>query len=298
MISDDNATNTVNFLQPKESDQVYFSQDSKYPNVNWTQFDWEKQRLVSQSTKIGRLVKNLLPKDSDITDKEIEDFVNIWKSHFIGDRFKIEEVSGEDIRKWYSKKNHNILAKKSSLGKSCMSGEPSKIFNIYVDNPEVVSMIIQRDENGKLLSRALVWKTTDDIRILDRIYYTHDWNKYGVIKFFKEKYSDGLTLKPNLFEVQLKNWKYVETGYPYLDTFCYLDWKTGKLSNEPKNYTWIIKLQNTLGGWSESFDVVYSKNLKDFLLRSESFHDKKLNSWMPMNKLQKIKSKIKNWIDF
>lgn len=157
LTDDEEATDTLNFLQVKENDWVYFSPDSKYPNTNWNKFDWEKQKVEAQSTKIGRIVKQLLPKNTDITDKDIEKFVNIWKSYFIGDNSTFEEVKGEKIKFWYSEKNYNPLSYKNTLGKSCMSTSNSDWFNIYCQNPRVVSMIIQKDGENKLLARALVW---------------------------------------------------------------------------------------------------------------------------------------------
>jgi len=300
LTDDEEATDTLNFLQVKENDWVYFSPDSKYPNTNWNKFDWEKQKVEAQSTKIGRIVKQLLPKNTDITDKDIEKFVNIWKSYFIGDNSTFEEVKGEKIKFWYSEKNYNPLSYKNTLGKSCMSTSNSDWFNIYCQNPRVVSMIIQKDGENKLLARALVWQTNKG-PVLDRIYYTHDWNRQSILDFFKKQYTKGLTYQEigNCY-IKLDKWNFVKTGYPYLDTFHFLDWSTGKLWNTYKSSDKTLSLKSTSGSYQVGYSnsIVFCEPLEDFIPKESAYWDNSKKSWMPLSKLQRFKRKIKDWIDF
>ena len=300
LLEDDKATDTLNFLQVKENDWVYFSPDSKYSDTDWTKFDWEKQRLEAQSTKIGRIVKQLLPKNTDITDKDIEKFVNIWKSYFIGEESTFEEIKGEEIKFWYSEKNYNLLAYKNTLGKSCMSTVNSSWFNIYTENPKVVSMLIQKDGLNKLLARAIVWQTNIG-PVLDRVYYTHDWNNQRMTDFFKKQYPNGKTFREvtNCY-VKLNKWKFVKTGYPFLDNFSFLDWETGKLWSRDQPSDKMISLKSTSGSFQiDSFrSIVFSSKLEDFIQRDKAYWDSSKDSWMPLGKLQIIRRKIKDWIDF
>lgn len=304
LIYDEEATNTLNFLQVKENDWVYFSPDSKYPNTDWTKFDWEKQKLEAQSTKIGRIVKQLLPKNTDITDKDIEKFVNIWKSYFIGDNSIFEEVKGEKIKFWYSEKNYNPISYKNSLGKSCMSKSDKNWFEIYCQNPNVVSMIIQKDTENKLLSRALVWQTNIG-PVLDKIYCTYDWNRQSILDFFKKQYPKGKSIssssredRPGDCYVELDKWNFVKTGYPYLDSFHYLDWETGKLWNVYPDSKKIIILRSTSGTYQVTNLVVFCDPLEDFIPRDIAYWDNSKKSWMPLSKFQRLRKRIKDWVNF
>lgn len=111
------------------------------------------------SVKIGRLVNRLFPQE--FKDKEVEDFVNKYKSQIenLSERFVI--VEGDDIAKWY--REDTYMKQSGHLGNSCMKNAPADYFNIYTQNPQVCRMLILI-ENNQLKGRALIWKI-ENIRV-------------------------------------------------------------------------------------------------------------------------------------
>src|SRR5690606_25207707 len=66
--------------------------------------------------KIGKFINKLFNKE--FSDKEIEDFVNLFKSEMKKKTEVFEIVEGDDIEYWYNCDNY--LNKKGNLGNSCM----------------------------------------------------------------------------------------------------------------------------------------------------------------------------------
>lgn len=214
----------------------------------------------------------------EINDADIEKFVNIMSAELkmivASDDTKIEVVKGEDIRKWYSSENYQ--PNHGQLGSSCMSGKDcSKFFDIYTENPEVVSMLILKNSEGKLIGRALLWKLIGGEFFMDRVYCATEYDERIFIKYANENgyyyRSNGSNSNINFFfngvdvtkSFRSKvvsdlskgggtNFKY----YPYVDTLTYLDDNRDILFYENGNnpmarniYPWKI-LDDTEGGWS------------------------------------------------
>jgi hypothetical protein len=234
----------------------------------------------STEYKVGKFVNKILTKagyiigtssNCDFNPVQIEDFVNKYKTQMklrnnTLSRFEI--VKGEDIRKYYLVDNY--FKKTGSLGGSCMKHKSCQpYFDMYVDNPEKVSMIILRLEEGyvedyvdedtgeivqlpvddKITGRALLWTDNKGRKIVDRIYV----NDTADIEFFKEFANKNgflykkdqdfnedtplmlngvqLSKEESIITVQLhENVDYDE--YPYMDTLKYYVIRTGILTNE------------------------------------------------------------------
>lgn len=216
---------------------------------------WIKNR---NKIKVGRLIKSLF--DSDFSDKEIENFVNQFKSNNEESKTKFEIVKGNEISITYKSSNFSkIYGRSNSLWNSCMNNEDYIVFRLYIDNPEVCSMLVMYEfeideESGtelkKIIGRALLWKT-DKGNYMDRVYYCQDkdyfsfvnWAKKNNYFYKKENKSssamleeDSLVVIKNNKEVSLKlsvelsSDLNVYQAMPYLDTFVY-----GKKINE-KSY--------------------------------------------------------------
>lgn len=305
---DEQATDTINFLQPSGEDKITFSDDKKFLGKDEETFDWEAQPHHN-AANVGRVIRKILvQKRIEFDDKDIEDFVNYWKSHFLPEgKLKVEIVSGDKIQYWYHKKNYHPLSDKSTLGKSCMAYTKCQPFlDIYTKNPEVCQMIIMLDSEDKLVARALLWTDKLGEKLVDRIYYMNQSIENKMVKWIRKNipnasiygedfYQGGA---PKKFVIQLKEWKFKK--YPYLDSFNKLNWKNGELAAQD---IWfgppVIALWYTDGDSRLiSIGYVYSEHLNDFLDKSAAYWDNDLRSWMPLKGWEKVKSKIKNWMNF
>jgi hypothetical protein len=120
-----------------------------------------------------------------------------------------------------------------------------KMFDLYVENPDKISMIVMFDENDKVMGRSLLWEF-DNNKIMDRIYTINDeqltfffkkWatengyyfrsqqNWYNSLQFERLR-GDKKILK---FDIKLDNFDF--RYYPYMDTFKFFNQDTGTFSN-------------------------------------------------------------------
>ncbi len=225
-------------------------------------------QLTKNPINVGRGIRSILnAANISFTDRELEEFVNSYKSSFdiLNDAFlKFDIVSGKDIAHWYS--NSNYESNKSTLGNSCMANVNSDYFDIYVYNPKVCSLVILYSDKGKLENgkwtsnkirgRALLWKT-DEGMILDRIYTNKDEDVNLFIQFankndwWYKKYQDSSNNFTSVKDTQEQKFyltielDYADFDYyPYVDTFCYLC--------KPEKY-----LTNLIPGWDDIPEGMY-----------------------------------------
>lgn len=211
-----------------KNSEVTFLPDSQYQRIKDTD-EWSKRtRSVGN---IGRIIRQIL-KDNNFqfTDKELEDFVNLYKSKWDKDYSgrKVEMVKGDDILFWYNETNY--YSSGGTLGNSCMRNPAkNKYMKLYAENPDKVSLVILTKDN-KLMGRALLWKLDDNSLgadfYCDRIYYRFD-SDAGLIKEWvasnvkgKVVYHDDGFDEDDKVKVNLEKTKFEK--YPYMDTFHYL----------------------------------------------------------------------------
>jgi hypothetical protein len=238
--------------------------------------------------KLGRLINKFFPKK--FTDKEVEEFINKFKSLSVKPDQEFKLVEGEDIEFWYDQKNYKSLT--GQLGNSCMRNIKG-VFDIFTRNPEVCKMLILIEED-KLVGRALVWrissaktKSDEDIEVewfMDRQYTTEDSFVEKFRNYAKEKnwtyktHNNHLSLKGvtvnerNLeLEMTVKlndNLKY--SAFPYLDTFRrYSKSESTIYNNKSEDVIGDFILDQTDGTsriiedgvWSEYYDTRIDRNL-------------------------------------
>ena len=234
--------------------------------------------LNRQPIRIGRGVGAILrAAKATYPDAQIEEFVNKYKTEFdkLNDVFKqFEIVKGADIAKWYKEENYQHQSDSSpigTLGKSCMRQKPSRFFDIYVQNPDVCSLLILKTEDGKKLrARALVWElqSPPGITYMDRT-YTHSDADFDLFRQYAEK--KGWYRRPtndynNSQEMIDPNGKKVDMGhlevkvdnedylyYPYVDTIRHYNSYKGILSTKKIKGT-TIELDDTGGGYSGRYE--------------------------------------------
>lgn len=248
-----------------------------------TDFLWKNRYLSDvapvyikgrNSLKVGKLIGKIFGNKYDSND--IENFVNLIRSNRVELREKLELVESDQIAYWYDSSNY--YDNKGSLGSSCMKNMSKETFNIYVENPESVKLLILT-LYGKLLGRALVWKidsikSTNERKLgrigseyfMDRVYYKDEYHKHKFIKYAKEKgwfyrYSNSYS---DTDIVQLKDIRYYDTKmtvkiepknylqYPYMDTFARYDEHSGTLYNDTNKSLGGHILRKTDGSYERS----------------------------------------------
>lgn len=249
---------------------------------------------ASNPTTIGRLVRSIFTQNGvPISDAGLETFSNTFRSYanMLSKSGQIRIVKGEEIRKWYDGKTYaGRDGRDGTLNKSCMRHEEcQEFFDLYVENPDVVSMVIKCDDSGKLEARALVWET-DKGTYLDRVYYTRDEYE-KLVQIWAEKNLDEPMMygKSGSKRLSVKLRPHAAyRGYPYMDTFCYYKRQCGKeesCEGTLFNYEididsrWIYKLQDTEGG-AESMNTVYSEYHDDQIPRDRAVYSDQVNSWI------------------
>lgn len=228
--------------------------------------------------KIGRLVRALLNSGKiSATDKEVEDFVNLYKASvdILNDAFsRFDIVSGDKIAYFY--KGDNYQSSDGTLGGSCMAEVPEHYFQIYVKNPDVCKLVILYSDDGEIIEfegkskyvsskikgRALLWKTREGDYFLDRVYTNND-NDIDLFHKFSDENSwwykirqssrtdfvvkNNESSKEPVYVVDLKIWNL--DSFPYLDSLAYFNSEEGVLCNNANVINADYLLNDTSGGY-------------------------------------------------
>lgn len=234
---------------------------------------WQTSR---NNIKVGRIIKALVKSlDIDVSDSEIEKFVNEYKSlmEIMKDAFKkFDVVEGEDISRFYKIENY-ADQNKGTLANSCMAERPESTFYIYVNNPESCKLLVlyadggevkdEKYKSNKIVGRAILWTTRSGDKFLDRIYTNNDsdvdlfkkfaqennwWTKQRQDSSNEFKVERGGELKPAKFIVDLQKW---DEEFPYLDSLSFFNPVTGELSNQARTINAKWELLSTSGDYNE-----------------------------------------------
>lgn len=208
--------------------------------------------------KIGRALRYICGLyEIDVTDKNIEDLVNKYKSvaEDTDDGPKFKFLIGNDIIKGYD--TDNYASERGCLGDSCMNDE-SSYFDIYTDNKKNVRLLILEDDNGAITGRALVWKLDmspcDAEYFMDRVYSNYD---HQVDTFKEYANSNGWMYKKRMSYGNYESVQFVYKGqdvfgeirvklsgdfyeYPFIDTLSFLSREKNELSNIPSRRCYIL----------------------------------------------------------
>lgn len=252
-----------NFFDTTDSeDKVSFLMNNKIPD------DWDDEEDPSlpytirgrNEIKVGKLITYLMKLSNiDVKSKDIEDFVNIYKSKSESSELSFRLVSGKDIAKYYTaKKTYGFEDELGILGNSCMVDVEKKRFKIYTDNIEKVSMLIYVNSDDIILGRALVWKLDkspcDANYFMDRVYTTKDSDVYKFINYaksqnwmYKSRQSYGPEESVSFIYKDKKVLGEIKVEldgsfrkYPFVDTLSFLSKDKKSLSNLPsKNCFWL-----------------------------------------------------------
>ena len=267
-----------------KEDYITFLSDRRADNIDDEELYSDNGR---SEMKVGRFARTFLNLPSikgeismELTDKDFEDFVNLYKSIFIKKEEKFEVVRGKKIKKYYSEDSYKY--DKGQLGNSCMKYDSCQDYlDIYTKNKKVCNLLVYIDEKGKLLGRALVWKLDKSPSgakyFMDRIYTSNDSDILKFIRYAEEqgwmyKYKQsGSTTDSYLFkyngniflgEVSVKLEKSNFDEYPYLDTLYVLNKKEKKIFNKPFKGCFFI--QDTSGDFYKCIECYGEGRISNF----------------------------------
>ena len=199
-----------------------------------------------------------------IPDDYIERMSNYLRSQFeFTGTFDI--VRGPAIKTWYHQDKYHSNA--GSLNNSCMKKHSCQPYlDVYVNNPETVSLLVATDSDNALIGRALVWTTIKGEIFMDRAYgsdqtiqafleYARDNEWYH--KRYQNHSSADQVLNMNGNKIDKQFIIYLDTSncdyLPYMDTFKYTDDPDdGHFNNISGDYV----LENIDGSWPTQHDYV------------------------------------------
>ena len=254
--SDEIIEDHVNFVSISDSDPSkisYLTKDRISKIGDSPDFDyWTTSKRFH--CKPGALVTKIF---KDVSSKEVEKFSNLYKSFVLKNDLVFKIVSGDDIKKYYHQDSYQ--SESGSLGSSCMKYSKCQNFlDLYTKSDKVKMVILSKEKSDLIIGRALIWDCSQDSdgyrvssKIMDRIYtiqdedYTHFfkiWAKengywfktnqnWGDAGHFDSKTEESVELKLSLKIDTSDLFK-----YPYLDTFKWLDIKSGDIFNYKPTY--------------------------------------------------------------
>lgn len=230
----------VNFISISREDKTKISYltTERMSSIDISEY-WTSSRRFQ--AKPGAFISKIF---TNISSKEIEKFSNLYRATVSKPKFTFEIISGENMRQFYHYESY--AQDRGTLGSSCMKHDSCQSFlNIYTENPEVVSMLVMKNDENQLMGRTLLWKF-DSYKIMDRIYticdedlsfyfktwatqngylYKSEQNWYNTLNF------EQLGQKKQELQLKIKLKNYTFRRYPYVDTFKFLDLDTGELTN-------------------------------------------------------------------
>lgn len=239
-LKEDLTEDPVNFISISSQDtsRISYLTSERYDKIESDQY-WTSSRRFHM--KPGGFVSKLF---KSVSARDIEIFSNLYRMEAKKPKFTFEVVVGDDIRKYYHYEKH--YSDSGSLGVSCMRYEScQRLFNLYTDNKNKISLLVMLSEDNLVMGRALLWNS-DNNRIMDRIYSVNDeqlpfyfkkWATENRYYFRSQQNWNNSVLFERLGEdkkilkidIKLDNPNFRD--YPYMDTFKFFNIKTGTFSN-------------------------------------------------------------------
>lgn len=178
--------------------------------------------IVPVSKMLTMFFDKALPTESQFFNEIVETSMRDLTKEVLEN---IKEVKGEMIRYYYDKRSYSKIT--GSLGSSCMNYTNIKHrFDLYVKNPDKVSLLVLLDREKKLEARAILWTTDSGERLIERIFSCSEesymkMTTYANTKKFKStsNINRGIPLVNTQIKVTLDT-SSLSSNPPYLDSLC------------------------------------------------------------------------------
>lgn len=173
------------------------------------------------SGKPVRILKTLYP---DVTGTDAEwEVVNTKLGAMMANGGTFAVVTGDDLLDAYCEDNYSP----SVTWHSCMKYAHCRDYlALYAQNPEQVSLLILRDDDGLTMARSLIWQTADGV-YQDRIYASNDRETERMRTYARTTLGVVGNYRGTVHLSTYENLR----EFPYMDTFTYYEPSTGTLSD-------------------------------------------------------------------
>jgi len=320
----------VNYISISNSDKTkisYLTKERAESIIQSSPYGEGADELWSSSrrfhVKPGSFISKIFKK---VSLEEVQKFSILFRNIQNKIEYNFNVVDGSKLSHYYH--FNSYLSESGSLGCSCMKYDQCQDYlDLYTKNSDIIKMLVMTADNGQLIGRALLWEFNGN-KIMDRIYTIDDdtyqyqfkkWADNNEYLYKKEqKWNNGLFFESNgktiykELSVKLENTKF--EYYPYLDTFRFLDTKTGTLYNyKPTDTTTLynIKTLSSADGSTYGYDhlmlcdktkqffpyadttyleycgirvchniCVYSDIFDTSILREDALYDPNVNDWI------------------
>ena len=233
---------TVAFTTSSRISSILKSDDPRELRIMVRPLVNETEIYFKQSTeiRIGRFVRKLF--GTKFSDRQIEDFVNQYKSVLQNGKLYFDIRTGLDIIDAYKSNNYSYHGGSSNpLMNSCMNDEPRLIeFYRYVP----VKVLVLVNDDGHIFGRSLIWKTDKGL-FMDRIYTIDDSDYFKFVNYAKQNniiykaqnksgnqvpyirsgqeswFKMSVNLNFNVEDYQKDSYSEKPQNFPYMDTFIY-----------------------------------------------------------------------------
>ena len=252
-------TKDINYLTNRKEGLISYLPSNR-PHIMNEDYTWSRQGR--ESGRAGRVIRKLFDSrfiSRYLTDKDFEDFTNLYRSEFNDQGLQFILHDCDAIGNVY---NMDRFENGGTLDNSCMKGD-GDYMEMYESNRSMQILALV-NEHGELCGRALVWHNvivngnpSRTITFMDRVYVSDDFMfemfvRYAIDKkwYYKVNYKNGGNIQqffnPDGEKEDLVLRVNLDTdfdSYPYIDTLCYGG--DGFLSNDSNDVMYTY--QNTGG---------------------------------------------------
>ena len=230
-------TKDINYLTNRKEGLISYLPSNR-PHIMNEDYTWSRQGR--ESGRAGRVIRKLFDSrfiSRYLTDKDFEDFTNLYRSEFNDHGLQFILHDCDAIGNVY---DMDRFENGGTLDNSCMNGD-GDYMEMYVSNRSMQILALVNDR-GELCGRALVWHNvivngnpSRTITFMDRVYVSDDFMfemfvRYAVDKkwYYKVNYKNGGNIQQfvnpdgDTEDLVLRVNLDTDFGYyPYIDTLCY-----------------------------------------------------------------------------
>lgn len=195
--------NDIYYIHSIDDKVVYFTKNKLFEAVIKCQLNGSfitDYLNYSRKISLNKFFNIVYP---DYDEKKLQKYIEYRKCLGNYDESLFSIVKGEDILTYYLENSY--LMKTGTLGNSCMRYNISSIKDrlmFYTRNENISLIILKAGTSGQILGRALLWTTTEGVKIMDRI-YTCDSK---LVSFFHKYANDNGFL--NVYEIRTSKPEY------------------------------------------------------------------------------------------